>query len=222
MNQSLRHPAKYSDSLLPFFRDLLEGYDRVLDPFAGTGKLRCVRPDAFLLEIEPEWAAIGGAEVGNAMQMKWEDDFFDAICTSPCYGNRMADSFTDHQVEKNYKRNTYTHCLGRKLDYWNAGQMQWGEVYRVTHFIVWKECRRVLRPGGRFVLNISDHIRNKQVVPVSDWHKRTLIALGFEYHDELSYQVPTPRQRQGANGNLRVEYENIFVFTNRKEQSCLP
>ena len=53
----MNHPAKYSDALLPHFATWLCGYARLLDPFAGTGKLRTIRPDAVLLEIEPEWAA---------------------------------------------------------------------------------------------------------------------------------------------------------------------
>lgn len=88
-----RHPAKYSDVLLPVFIKALEGHERILDPFAGTGKLRLIRPDAFLLEIEPEWAEISGATVGDALAMPWDDGTFDAVCTSPTYGNRMADHF---------------------------------------------------------------------------------------------------------------------------------
>ena len=111
----MNHPAKYSDILLPVFRGMLSGCKDILDPFAGTGKLRLVFPDCTLLEIEPEWASISGAIVGDATKMPFADCTFDAICTSPTYGNRMADSFIDHQIEKQYKRNTYTHQLGRKL-----------------------------------------------------------------------------------------------------------
>ncbi len=207
----MQHPAKYSDTLLPHFARLLYGYPRVLDPFAGTGKLRTVCPTATLLEIEPEWAALSGALVGDALNMpaEWKN-YFDAVCTSPTYGNRMADHFTDHQPDKRYRRNTYTHVLGRKLDPRNSGQLQWGPAYQQFHVTAWGEVWRVLRPGGRFVLNVSDHIRNGQRVPVSAWHVETLIGLGFNLTETI--EVCTPRQRYGQNGTARVEVEYIFVF----------
>jgi SAM-dependent methyltransferase len=211
--QAVRHPAKYSDVLMPLFGELLDGYDRVLDPFAGTGKLRSIRPDAYLLEIEPEWAAISGATVGDALDMPWDDGYFDAVCTSPTYGNRMADHFTDHQVDKSYRRNTYRHALGRELSNNNSGWMQWGAMYRAFHINAWTEVRRVLRPEGRFILNISDHIRNGERVPVSEWHRAAVEGLRFALVSE--HAVETPRQRFGANGNARVSHEVVYVF--RKE-----
>lgn len=210
MDAKIRHPAKYSDALLPVLAAALDGYETVLDPFAGTGKLRGVRPDAYLLEIEPEWAAISGARVGDALNMPWPDGYFDAVCTSPTYANRMADKFTDHQVEKNYRRNTYRHCLGRPLHPNNSGGMQWGVEYRRFHYQAWLEVRRVLRPGGRFVLNISDHIRNGQRVPVSRFHRLLCLRLGF--HLVARHDIETPRQRYGANGKARVGCEHVFVF----------
>ena len=47
-------------------------------------------------EIEPEWADQARANglcvtTGDCRQMHYPDAMFDAICTSPTYGNRMAD-----------------------------------------------------------------------------------------------------------------------------------
>lgn len=207
----VRHPAKYSDALLPVFKRMLDGRELVLDPFAGTGKLRQVRPDAFLLEIEPEWAAINNAIVGDATNMPDEwTGFFDAICTSPTYGNRMADHFKDHQPHKKYQRNTYRHTLGRPLSENNSGRMQWGDKYRDFHERAWAECWRVLKPTGLFVLNISDHIRAGERQPVTDWHIETLEKLGFVVLEHV--KVETPRQRYGQNGAARVEYESVIRF----------
>ena len=462
---SIPHPAKYSDKLLPIFAEHLSGFKRVLDPFAGTGKLREIRPDAFLVELEPEWAT---CIVGDALQLPFADSTFDAICTSPClapdhkiltadlrwicsgdikvgeqviafdefpsglkpnnqpyrrkyriakviasygakkecvivhlengesitctvdhpwlanrynykttafewiradklmtlydphickqfdvwaseqnynagwlagmfdgegslswgvhgapklliaqrqgaildqtqsiatqlgfktslyskndgsdgmtlyfnggipdivkvigslrptrlvqkfnnldlgtrsiepervrvvavesigmheiagittstgtyigegylmhntYGNRMADHFTDHQPEKCYICHTYTHVLGRKLSCNNSGAMQWGEEYRNFHIKAWRECFRILRPHGRLILNISDHIRAGEQQFVSVWHLGMLRYIGFTLLDWI--EVPTPRNRMGQNGNARVDFENVFVM----------
>jgi hypothetical protein len=89
----IKHPAKYSDCLLPIFDNYLpDNSHKILDPFAGTGKLRKVRSNCILLEIEPEWANESGAIIGDATMMPFDSGYFDAICTSPTYGNRMADS----------------------------------------------------------------------------------------------------------------------------------
>lgn len=214
----IKHPAKYSDVLLPIFDKYLpDDTHLILDPFAGTGKLKKIRANSILLEIEPEWANSCGAIVGDATAMPFGNDYFDAICTSPTYGNRMADSFQDHQVEKNYKRNTYRHALGRPLAENNSGGMQWGERYRAFHTKAWAECYRVLKPGGVLILNISDHIRAGQIIAVTAWHIDTLINAGFIEKEHIKCE--TKRQRFGENRLLRVDYESIIIF-NKEENNA--
>lgn len=210
--KKIRFPAAYSNALLPILEQTLTGYEKILDPFAGTGKIRLIRPDAYLLEIEPEWAAIRGATVGDALDLPWPDEYFDAVVTSPTYGNRMADH---HDAKDGSKRNTYRHCLGRPLHPNNSGQLQWGKKYRAFHYLAWLEVWRVLRPGGRFVLNISDHIRKGKRIKVSRFHKLLCLQLGFCLIEE--YNIQTPRNREGQNGNARVDREQVYVFE-KKEQ----
>lgn len=209
--QKIGHPAKYSDILLPIFDKFLPTDNcNILDPFAGTGKLKSIRPNAVLLEIEPEWAISCGAILGDATDMPFVNNYFDAICTSPTYGNRMADSFIDHQPQKKYKRNTYTHVLGRPLTENNSGKIQWGTEYRDLHVKAWEECFRVLKNDGIFILNISDHIRQGKIIEVTQWHINTLVDLGFILTNHE--KVNTKRQRFGQNGNLRVDYESVVIF----------
>lgn len=203
----VNHPAKYSDPLLPVLAEELIGYERILDPMCGTGKIRLVRPDTYLLEREPEWAAIQGAIVGDVHALPWPDDYFDAVVTSPTYGNRMADH---HHAKDGSKRNTYTHTLARELHPNNSGKLQWGAEYRRFHAKAWREVRRVLRPQGRFVLNIKDHIRKGQVMPVSRFHRLLLLLLDFDLVKQQ--QISTPGNRQGENGAARIDYEWVMTF----------
>jgi tRNA G10 N-methylase Trm11 len=219
VKRKVKHPAKYSDVFIPIFAGLLYNYNRVLDPFAGTGKLAAIKDYGFTgqvvcCEIEPEWAKCGMYSdvdewhIGDSRRMGWaEDEQFDAICTSPTYGNRMADH---HNARDGSRRMTYRHTLGRELHKANSGRMQWGERYRKLHEEVYAECWRVLSWGGRFVLNVSNHIRNGQEVDVVGWHRETLLGLGFEATHEI--EVLTRRMRRGANHERRVATEKILVF----------
>lgn len=209
---TVRHPSKFSDVLLPVLASYLEPCWRVLDPFAGTGRIHELSDIAqdvstWGVEIEPEWATMHPRTVvGNALALPFPDASFDAIVTSPCYGNRMADH---HDAKDASHRITYRHCLGRPLHPDNSGQLQWGPKYREFHQRAWAEAIRVLKPAGRFILNVSDHVRKREVQPVSDWHARSLHSLGLMLRD--CQRVETPRMRRGQNHEARVEYEWVFV-----------
>lgn len=213
------HPAVYSDALMPIFQDIINGWrldrgdgamPRVLDPFAGTGKIHSlVGAYTYGIEIEPEWASMHERTfLGDALALDplWYQ-FFDMVITSPTYGNRMADS---HDAKDGSTRITYTHKLGRKLHPHNSGAMQWGERYKEFHHQAWEQVHKVLKPHGYFVLNIKDHIRGGKIQQVTRWHHETLVDIGFLYRFEKD--VPTPGMGFGANGQLRVDHESVLVY----------
>ena len=214
-----RHPAKYSDTLLPVFAEILKKHrcHSVLDPMAGVGKIGLLRDHGFAgrivaNEIEPEWAAQAPpwveVHVGDAAAMTWAaDGEFDAIVVSPTYGNRMADH---HNARDASRRYTYRHTLGRPLHPANTGQLQWGEAYQEAHRRIWAECIRVLRPGGVFVVNVKNHIRKGEIVRVSEWHAEELQRQGLQLIERV--RVECPGMRNGANARLRVPYEDVWVF----------
>lgn len=208
-----KHPAPYSWEILPVLERLARPYEKVLDVFAGTGeRLLKIRPDAYLNEIEPKWAAISQrltkrSFVGDAQCLRWADGEFDAVITSPAYGNRMADH---HNAKDGSRRVTYRHYLGEPLQANNAGEIEWGPRYRNFHGIAWLEVRRMLRPGGAFILNIKDHIRDHQPHPVTDWHVDWLCRLGFRLIEHV--KVETPGMGFGQNGDKRVPFESVILF----------
>lgn len=232
----MKHPAKFSKELLPLLAELVGDRRPVLDPMAGTGKIAELLPDIWLNELEPEWVEKcrqrpAFVTIGDARDLPIRDGSFHAVVTSPTYGNRMADHHEAKDPCKGCRgfkhiagqgpcaacsgtglsrRNTYTHTLGRKLTEGNTGAMQWGPEYREVHAAIWAECYRVLAPGGRMIVNVKDHIRKGEVVPVSAWHSACLTATGFQIVE--AWEVPCPGNRQGANGERRVSYENVMVF----------
>lgn len=218
-----KHPAPFSADILrvmdgwirmeSFWLDKRQRRMRVLDPFAGTGRVHRLPGKTFGIELEPEWANMHPrTQVGNALALPWRRDSFDIIATSPCYGNRFADS---HTAMDNSTRRSYTHDLGRKLSEGSSGAMHWGPEYRKFHELAWAEAVRVLRPGGLFILNISDHIRGGKQMPVSRFHCDVLEEHGLTCFARRD--VATKRMRKGQNHGhdgqrTRVEVEHVFAF----------
>jgi len=255
------HPAKFSNSVLaaasPWISEessRLGRSLRILDPFAGVGKVHTFQDqghETVGIELEPEWGSQHASNIiGNALDLSFlPHESFDIMLTSPCYANRMA----DHHDAKDScgvcggsgksiantstksvmagtgtcsgckgtglsRRNTYTHQLGRKLHEDNSGQLQWGQKYRTFHEKVWAEANTKIRPGGLFIVNISNHIRSGQEQPVLEWH------LGFFMQDlgmliRAVEPVRTPRNRDGKNADLRVDHEFLLVLRKRTSGS---
>ena len=218
--KQVRHPAVYSTALLPVMSQYLKKKDVVLDMFAGTGKIARIREFGFKGEIicnelekdfaigSPYYGEVDRWIFGDACRVPLEDNSIPAIATSPCYGNRMADSGLPEPG--GYQRATYTHGLGKKLKEGNAGVLQWGRAYQELHRKAWKEALRLLEAKGLLIVNVSNHIRNFEEVNVVAWHRRTIEKLGFTMvaHEKIK----TPRYGYGQNGQLRVDSESVLVF----------
>lgn len=217
-----KHPAKFSQPIIEEMAKWISPGSVVLDPFAGVGgicKLHDLVPNLFIIanELEEEWANQIQAvpykttvTVGRAQDFyywKCNADSIDVVATSPCYGNRMADH---HEAKDKSVRNTYRHKLGRMPSEGSGAVLQWGKEYRDLHREIWTRMKALLRPGGRFLLNISDHIRSKRRRYVSSWHVETLLGLGLVL--EAGVPIKTKRNRFGTNSEARVEHENLFVF----------
>ncbi len=205
-----RHPAKYTESLIPVFYEMLYGCDTVLDPFAGTGKIHDLPFKTIGVEIEEEWAAMRKETIhGDSTKLSdiFKDKKFDAICTSPTYGNRMADH---HKAKDGSKRNTYTHAIGHDLKENNSGKMHFGEEYKKLHTMVYSECKKVLKDNGKFILNMKNHIKAGKEIDVFGWHVTELISKGFILREVKKVNVTG--NGFGANSAARVPFEYVALF----------
>lgn len=227
---TVKHPAKYSKAILQALDTHLSTAARhypgatVLDPFAGTGLIHQFHSyglNTVGVEIEPEWASVHPRTiVGDALCLPFRRASVYMVVTSPTYGNRYSDS---HTARDGSVRRSYTHDLravtgdpSRTLHPNNSGAMPFGPKYKQFHTLAWSEVWRVLEPGGIFLLNVSDFVKNYEVVPVAAWHITTLESIGFT--KKWTVAIPTPRMRHGANSKARVEHELLVIL--RKERTA--
>jgi SAM-dependent methyltransferase len=220
----LKHPAKFSEPILEKIAEMIDDYgwpERILDPFAGIGRVHQLTAAAtFGVEIEPEWAAVHPRRntVANALHLPFADNTFDGLVSSPCYGNRFSDH---HMARDKSERRSYSHDMraatgdpSRLLHRDNAGTMRWGDDYRSFHDRARTECLRTLKPGALVVINVSNFYRlvagEDQEQLVTEWHFSWFMR---NHCDVLDFDcVTTQRMRKGANREKRVAHENVFAL----------
>ncbi len=210
------HPAKYSKPILKAAAAMLDtSHERIFDPMCGVGGIKRLashlpHPTHIVgMELEHEWAAQWDrAIVGSILDptpriwrafAPWGNHPPDAIVTSPTYGNRMADH---HTARDKSRRLTYRHQLGRPLHEDNSGKLQWGKRYRTFHEQAWAQCYRLVRPGGRLIIDVRDHIRLGVRQQVAAWHLNTLLQTGWQFHAMVT--VDTPGMGYGAHAKTRA------------------
>lgn len=244
-----KHPAKWSQPVLDELAEIITTEHarigscvmKVLDPFAGVGRQRLAKAlsqtydvDVTGVDIQPE-CALNDPDTwtGSVLDVgKWWPGVFDAIVTSPVYGNRLADKHVANDPCKvcrgegvvggklchNCKgsglsyRGTYAHTLramGGDLVSGSAAGIQWGDDYRAFHRHAIQAMITTTRSGGLLVINMSNHIRGGVEQPVVEWWIGAMLEAGCSLVDFR--RVQTRRNRRGANGTVRVASEAIIV-----------
>lgn len=227
---SPKHPAKFSDPIVATLDRLVRaeakrrradgesGFLKLLDPFAGTGKIsKLHRPghvEVVGVEIEPEWAAMCDLTICadsiawmRARARRGGSGRFSVIATSPTYGNRFADS---HDPKDPSVRHGYKFDLGRMPSDGSSSTLPWGPRYWSFHAEAYRAMLAVLEPGGLALLNVSNFYRQKALVNAVEWHIGAAFGAGFEWGGPVRW-VETRRHTHGANRE-RDSAEAVLSF----------
>ncbi len=221
------HPAKFTgEQLFHILQHLPEtkrsertGTTSVFDPFAGVGTVNALHlgsPNKLTvtgMEIEPEWADQSPVvETGDSLTyMALTRKRYDAVVTSPAYGNRMADSYDGRDGSD---RNTYRIALGRPLDGDNGAQYHFtsGKMdgYKDFHREAIDGMVRVTRKGGRVIVVVKNFIKGGEVMDVVGWWRDELRDAGLT---EIAWiPIEAGGLGYGANRDERVKYEYVLVW----------
>lgn len=211
---------------------------RVLDPFAGTGRIHLlpsmvaatiqdVPVSTVGVEIEAEWAACHPDTVhGNALVYpeEWKADRpFQMVATDPTYGNRMADKHDPKDACKACdgdgckackgsglsRRHTYRHTLGRQLDPSSSGGLQWGKGYRQFHELWLQRTLEVVQPDSLVVVAMKNHIRDGVEQLVAEWWVNMLLYQRCRLQEVVP--VALNGVTHGRNHGLRTEYTFLIA-----------
>lgn len=213
------HPAKWTPEILAVIAPTLRAWQlSVHDPFAGTGERLGKLCDQLGLpftgtEIEPEFARDARVASGDSTRADTYPREPYCIVTSPAYPNGMTDHFNASNVTGRHTyRQALTQILGhdRPLHDNNMGRygIRYGADALARHYAIARRC--VHHWPDRVIVNVSDFITGKttRVRVVEQWWE-ILETAGYTADDQIP--VATPRQRHGANADVRVDEEAVLV-----------
>jgi DNA modification methylase len=145
--------------------------------------------------------------IGDSRRMlEVQDEYVDLIITSPPYWHIK--------------------------DYETSSQIGYGQdlhQYLKDIYLVWEECFRVLRGGGRFCLNVGDQFTRSviygkyKVIPIHAEFILQCEKIGFDFMGSIIWQKKTTMNTTGGasimgsypyppNGMVEIDYEFILIF----------
>ena len=216
------HPAKWSKEILARIAPILRDWRLpVHDPFAGTGERLGHLCDQLGLvftgtDIEPEFARDPRVRGGDSTEAGTYPSGTFCVVTSPAYPNGMSDHF---KAGDGSRRHTYRQALAtilgedRPLHEHNMGRYgaRYGQKALARHYAIAERC--VAHWSERVLVNVSDFVAAGERHPVVGPWRRILEGHGYEIIGEIP--VATPRQRNAANAELRVDEEAVLVANRR-------
>jgi hypothetical protein len=220
------HPAKWSTEILAVIAPILRDWRLpVHDPFAGTGERLGNLCDQLGLtftgtDIEPEFARDARVHGGDSTEPDTYPTGEFCVVTSPAYPNGMTDHF---KAGDNSRRHTYRQALATILGYDgplhdnNMGRygIRYGQKALARHYVIADAC--IPHWPQRVVVNVSDFYMAGEVHEVVAPWRRLLERHGYDVDEPIP--VKTPRQRNAANADLRVDHEAVLVARRMLEQA---
>jgi len=203
----------------------------ILDPMAGTGSILLAalnQHPTLAGDVEAYWSRLLSRNalrihrrhliVAPILTARWDaarlplpDASLDAIVTSPPY----FDLFSNwNRKQANYLDGRHIGPNG--LSYGDHAN-QIGNVHIYDDYLramrgVYRECRRILRPGGKLILILGNKVRGGRIVPVTEDTQALVAANGFDLlaaHDRKT--IPSRWRR--IHGQQDPDYPVIGVET---------
>jgi tRNA G10 N-methylase Trm11 len=90
-----------------------------------------------------------------------------------------------------------------------------GKRYWQAMEAIYRQAHRAIRPGGRLILIIKDHIRDGRRVPTADLTVDLCETLGFRFTERLQrrvYPLSLWQRRRKEQGQPVVEEEDILIL----------
>jgi hypothetical protein len=213
------HLTKWSPEILAVIAPILRDWQLpVHDPFAGTGERLGTVCDQLGLrftgtEIEPEFARAPRLGPGDSTDPTTYPNGRYCSVTSPADPNGMSDHF---KAGDNSRRHTYRQALAqilghdRELHPNNMGR--YGARQLARHYAIADRC--VGWWPEHAIVNVSDFIVAGAVHRCVDRWREILERRGYDVTETI--EVETPRQRQGANADARVNHEAVLIAVRRR------
>jgi hypothetical protein len=214
----MTHPARFNDDIIQILGDLIAefypGWDRVFDPFAGTGqRLAELCKEKHLAfagcDIE-EWPdAHANVWIGDATDITYYPFPPFLIITSPTYGNGVNDHFEPKEDSKRY---TYRTALGKPLNANNSGRYSirggkksWQRYMDINKAAV--EIWAHLKVPA--MVNVKSFIHNHEIIDLPLLWIELLQDAGYDILDQR--QVKVPCLRHGKHADVRIDHEDVIV-----------
>ena len=244
VEQSFTHKARTNLLWLSWLLDrVVEPGNLVLDPMGGTGSILFAAVKGYPTitgELEAHQAKIQHANTlkirnqtlinAPAQDARWDaaklpltSQSVPAIVTSPPYYD-MFSNWNRHSTGRN-ERQDHIGPTGSCYGFHPAqiGNLHVYEKYLETMRAVYRECWRVLKPGGTLVLIIGDRVKNKRRVPIVDDTAVLCQANGFTLLEQYNRRTIPSHFRNihaGKNGDQypRIEEESALVLRKRNHR----
>lgn len=237
---SFKHQGRANLNQLLALLQTMPAGQLVLDPMAGTGS-SLIYTDygspVICGELEPHWAAVCRANhqtmavlrlfsastpalccQWNAARLPLVSNSVPNIVFSPPYWDMLSDW---HITSNNLQAGGHeTYGIAYGLNPANIGNVHIYEDYLRAMAAVYRECYRVLQPGGLMALILKDRIHKQRRVPIVNDTTTLAVALGFSLIGHIDRQVTNSYHRNVYQQKFPnapvVDNEPMLIFTKLK------